>query len=224
MIDSRIALIHATQLAVPPVAAAFEQLWPQAQRMNLLDDRLATDLASAGSLNDVMVTRLLSLAQYAKTYGAHGILFTCSAFGPAIDEVKRTIGLPTLKPNEAMFDEALDICAQLGGARRIGLLTTFAPAAKAMHDELLAAIAQRNLVVQIDGACALGAMAALNAGDAASHDRLILESARTLATCDVLLLGQFSMARAQNAVAEAIGKPVLTSPESAVRRLKAALA
>lgn len=224
MIDPRIALIHATQLAVPPVAAAFEQLWPQAQRMNLLDDRLATDLASAGSLNDVMVTRLLSLAQYAKTYGAHGILFTCSAFGPAIDEVKRTIGLPTLKPNEAMFDEALDICAQLGGARRIGLLTTFAPAAKAMHDELLAAIAQRNLVVQIDGACALGAMAALNAGDAASHDRLILESARTLATCDVLLLGQFSMARAQNAVAEAIGKPVLTSPESAVRRLKAALA
>lgn len=224
MIDSRISLIHATQLAVSPVAAAFERLWPQAQRMNLLDDRLATDLASAGSLNDAMVTRLLNLAQYAKTYGAHGILFTCSAFGPAIDEVKRTIGLPALKPNEAMFDEALDICAQLGGARRIGLLTTFAPAVKAMHDELQTAIAQRNLLVQIDGACALGAMEALNAGDAASHDRLILEGARTLAICDVLLLGQFSMARAQSGVAEAIGKPVLTSPESAVRRLKVALA
>lgn len=153
--------------------------------MNLLDDSLATDLASAGSLNDAMVTRLLSLAQYAKTNGAHGILFTCSAFGPAIDEVKRTIGLPALKPNEAMFDEALDICAQLGGARRIGLLTTFAPAVKAMHDELQTAIAQRNLLVQIDGACALGAMEALNAGDAASHDRLILEGARTLAICDM---------------------------------------
>lgn len=207
-----------------PVAAAFERLWPQVRRMNLLDDRLATDLACAGSLNDAMVTRLLSLAQYAKTWGAHGILFTCSAFGPAIDEVKRTIGLPALKPNEAMFDEALDICAQLGGARRIGLLTTFAPATQAMHEELVAAIAQRNLVAQIDGACAQGAMEALNAGDVASHDRLILESARALAGCDVLVLGQFSMARAQSRVAEVFGKPVLTSPASAVRRLKAALA
>jgi maleate cis-trans isomerase len=50
---------------------------------------------------------MVCLAQYAKTCGADGILFTCSAFGPAIDEVKRTIGLPTLKPNEAMFSDAL---------------------------------------------------------------------------------------------------------------------
>jgi hypothetical protein len=223
MKESKIALIHATSLAIQPVATAFDQQWPTAERMNLLDDRLSQDLAAAGSLTGEMAARMVSLAQYAKTWGAHGILFTCSAFGPAIDEVKRTIGLPTLKPNEAMFDEALDICAQLGSERSIGLLTTFEPAAQPLRAELLLAAQQRNLRIQVPGECAIGAMQTLNSGDGATHDRMIVECARVLASCDVLLLGQFSMARAQSLVKKATSKPVLTSPDSAVRRLHMAL-
>jgi hypothetical protein len=223
MREPKIALIHATPLAIQPVAMAFDLQWPTVQRMNLLDDRLSQDLAAAGSLTGEMVARMAGLAQYAKTWGAHGILFTCSAFGPAIDEVKRTIGLPALKPNEAMFDEALDICVQLGGQRSIGLLTTFAPAAQPLREELLVAAHQRNLNIQVPSECALGAMEALNTGDAAAHDRLVVACARALASCDVLLLGQFSMARVQKLVEDATSKPVLTSPASAVRRLHMAL-
>ena len=36
----RIALIHATALAVEPIAQAFERNWPQARRMNLLDENI----------------------------------------------------------------------------------------------------------------------------------------------------------------------------------------
>lgn len=223
MIESKIALIHATQLAIQPVAAAFDHWWPQAQRMNLLDDRLSQDLVAAGSLNADIVRRLAGLAHYATAWGAQGLLFTCSAFGPAIDEVKRTVGLPALKPNEAMFDDALDLCARPGGGGRIGLLTTFAPAAQSMHEELQAVLHQRQLSIPIESAWAHGAMEALNAGDTATHDRLVVEQARSLAACDVVMLGQFSMARAQHLVAKATGKTVLTSPDSAVRRLKAAL-
>lgn len=178
MTNPRIALIHATPLAVQPVAEAFKQLWTQARLVNFLDDSLAPDLAEAGSLNATMVTRFIGLAQYAKTYGANGILFTCSAF---------------------------------------------APSSISMREELLTAIRLRGLDVQVDGACAEGAMAIYNAGDAATHDRMIFDSARALAACDVVVLGQFSMARAQKGVADVVGKPVLTSPESAVRRLKAVL-
>jgi Asp/Glu/hydantoin racemase len=216
----RIALIHATPLAMQPVAAAFAQLWPQASLMNLLDDSLSQDLAAAGSLNDAMVQRFVDLAHYVKAQGADAILFTCSAFGPAIEVAGKSVGIPTLKPNEAMFEEALDICARLGGARRVGLLTTFGPSAAPMQKEFDAAVRQRGQVTALDCACATGGMEALNCGDAATHDRLILEQLPHVTACDVLMLGQFSMARAQAAVEQASGKTVLTSPASAVRSLQ----
>ena len=52
------------------------------------------------------------------------------------------------------------------------------------------------------------------------HDRLAAETAKALADCDVITLAQFSLARAADAVAVATGKPVLTTPDSAVRKLK----
>jgi hypothetical protein len=71
-------------------------------------------------------------------------------------------------------------------------------------------------------ACAEGALAALDAGDTATHDRLAAEAAVVLATqgCAVIALAQFSLARARDAVADATGLPVLTTPDSAVARLK----
>src|SRR5689334_19257164 len=41
----RIALIHATPLAVDPIDAAFDAQWPDAERVNLLDDSLSVDRA-----------------------------------------------------------------------------------------------------------------------------------------------------------------------------------
>jgi Asp/Glu/hydantoin racemase len=223
----KIALIHATALAMAPVAAAFERLWPEARRMNLLDDSLSRDLALAGMLNNNMIARFHTLAEYAKRCGANAILFTCSAFGPAIESVKKTIGIPTLSPNEAMFDEALALCRTTSSARgapaRVGLMTTFGPSAAPLILELEAAARQRNLPLVIDTECATGAMEALNLGDIDRHNRLIVDRAASLEKCDVLMLGQFSMARAQSAVAAQLGRPVLTSPESAVQRLRTLL-
>ena len=41
-----------------------------------------------------------------------------------------------------------------------------------------------------------------------------------LSECDAIALAQFSLARAATAVAAATGRPVLTTPDSAVRKLK----
>ena len=203
-----------------PVNTVFAQRWPQARCMNLLDDSLSPDLAEAGAITEPLVQRFVRLAHYAQDQGARGILFTCSAFGPAIEVARQSVGLPTLKPNEAMFDEALAWCAQLGGPRRVGLITTFAPAEQPMREEFEAVAKARSAPVQLLSACAPDALPALNTGDAQRHDALVLEQARTLAGCNVLLLGQFSMARTQQLVADPTGLPVLTSPDSAVRRLQ----
>ena len=206
-----------------PVSEVFAALWPEARCQNLLDDSLSPDLQARG-MGAAMIERMVTLAGYAKQQRADAILFTCSAFGPAIDEARRLHRMPILKPNEAMFDEALDLCLSRQHPSRLGLLTTFAPASVSMQQELQEAIAQRGANITVENACAEGALARLQAGDAESHDQMLLTRAQQMPECDVHLLGQFSMARSQALLTAALGKPVLTSPTSAVRRLQAELA
>jgi hypothetical protein len=205
-----------------PVADAFRRLWPAAELMNVLDDRLSADLARGGVLDDRLTQRFIDLAHYVKHAGARGILFTCSAFGPAIEAAGDAVAMPTYKPNEAMFLEALAAEGE-GGTIRVGLLTTFAPSVASMRDELLAVAAGRGAKIELQTACAAGAMEALAAGDGARHDLLVAQEADRLRECDVVMLGQFSMARAHDAVAVRLGKRVLTSPDSAVRLLQKSL-
>ena len=217
----RIALIHALRHSPPPIEAAFARAWPEAVLMNLLDDSLSADLAREGSLTPAMTGRFLALSRYAAGTGADGILFTCSAFGPCIDAVAaERAPMPVLKPNEAMIDDAVAEARRLappGRRPRIGLLATFQPTLETMPPEFPAG-------VEVVPQHAPGALAALDRGDAAEHDRLAAEAAKALASCDVVALAQFSLARAADAVAAATGRPVFTTPDSAVRQLRRLLA
>lgn len=204
----RIALIHALKHSIAPIEAEFARSWPQPVLANLLDDSLSADLAREGRLTPAMTERFRRLARYAADTGAEGILFTCSAFGPCIEACARDLApMPVLKPNEAMVEEAV----AAGG--RIGLLATFPATLASMPPEFPPGTA-------LEPGLAEGALAALDRGDAAAHDRGIVEAARGLKDCAVIALAQFSMARAAGAVAAATGRPVLTTPGSAVRKLR----
>src|SRR5437868_3668522 len=208
----RITLIHALKHSIVPIEASFARLWPEARLMNLLDDSLSADLARDGGLSDAMTQRFLNLGRYATSTGPDAILFTCSAFGPCIEAVARAQApMPVLKPNEAMIERAVTM------GQRIGLLSTFAPTLASMPPEFPPA-------VQVVPKLAEGALAALDRGDRATHDRLIVEAARDLRDCDVVALAQFSIAATAPLVAEATGRPVVTTPDSAVEKLMKLLA
>lgn len=215
MNPSRIALIHALPESVVPANAAMEALWPEATRFNLSDESLAPDLAEAGRITPAITQRFLDLARYAASTGAQGIMFTCSAFGSAIDACKAALPLPILKPNEAALDEALR------AGRRIALLATFAPTIASMRAELEAAA---TTPIEIITATVPAALVALKAGRGDEHDRLIAEAAAKLPPVDALILAQFSMARAAAAIAPVPGRAVITTPDSAVRKLRALVA
>jgi Asp/Glu/hydantoin racemase len=204
----RIALIHALKHSIVPIEASFAKLWPQPRLMNLLDDSLSANLARDGRLTDAMTERFQAIGRYVASTGADAILFTCSAFGPCIEAVARTLEqMPVLKPNQAM----IELAVQQG--RKIGLLSTFPPTLASMPREFPASVA---LVPKL----AEGAMAALDRGNRAEHDRLVVAAAKDLRGCDVIALAQYSMAPAAAQVAEATGRPVLTTPDSAVNKLK----
>lgn len=206
----RVALIHAVRVAMQPVEHAFRRHWPQAERINLLDDSLSPDRECHAELTPQMSGRIAALAQYALGTGASAILYTCSAFGEAIESVQRSQRVPVLKPNEAMFAEAVQYGA------RIGMLATFQPSVAGMEAEFTGL----GEAFSLKTLCVPEAMKALKRGDGATHDRLLAQAAPHLGNCDAIMLAHFSTARARDAICAAVRCPVLTAPDSAVLKLK----
>lgn len=200
-----------------PIMSAFERLWPAARTTNLLEDSLSADLAAEGRLTDAMRARFVTLARYARGCGADAILFTCSAFGPAIEGARAELDIPVLKPNEAMLDEAL------AAGTKISLIATFEPSIPALKTELEDLARARGVTLHIRTSAVPAALAALHAGNTGEHDRQIVAAASSIGDCDALVLAQFSMASAADLIPEKPGRRVLTSPASAVMRLKQTL-
>lgn len=197
-----------------PSQAAFAERWPDAEAINLLDDGLTIDRAREEDISEKLIGRFVALGQYAHGIGADGILITCSAFGPAIDRLAKTVPVPVLKPNEAMFREAL------ASGNRIGMLATFAPSVSTMTDEFdgfTAASGQKATLttIVVDDAIDL-----LRKGNVDAHNRLVAARAPDFRGFDAIMLAHFSTSRALEAVREATAVPVLTAPHAAVERMR----
>lgn len=207
----KVYLIHAVMPAIAPVQHEILRLWPDIEACNLLDDSLEADKArSKGELTE----RIAALAEYANANGAHGILFTCSAFGKAIEHVASQLNIPVLKPNEAMFYEAIS----KGG--RVAMLATFEPAIEGMEKEFNDIKHNLKSAVTLETICVPEAREALNAGNVAKHDDLVAEAASQLTGIDTIMLAHFSTSTALQKVTLATDAQVLTSPGSAVASLK----
>lgn len=213
----RIVLLHATPVAMAPIQQAFNDLWPEAEIVNLLDDGLTIDRAKEQQLSRTLTDRFVAFGRYGYSMDAQGILVTCSAFGPAIDELAEAVPVPVLKPNEAMFEAAL----QQG--QRIGMLATFGPSLVTMCDEFDRYAAEIGSSATLETVLVPEAIDLLRKGDVASHNRLVAEYAPQLSHCDAIMLAHFSTSRAAEAVRQRVTVPVLTAPHAAVKKMRTAL-
>ena len=214
---TRIALIHATPIAVEPVHAAFAALWPEARPIDIMDYSLSPDREAAGCIDDALTRRIEALTRYGILTGADAVLFTCSAFGAAIEAAAARADRPVLRPNEAMFRAAMD------RGRRIAMICPFAPAAASMQDEFRAEADRLGNGATLDTILAPGAIEAVRAGDIATHNRIVAAKAGELRGYDAIVLAHFSTARALPAAALSTDIPVFASPQAAVERLRALL-
>lgn len=214
---SRVALIHAVTVAVDPVKGAFAELWPAADTVNILDDSLSGDRARDAELTPAMHDRIGALGDYALSVGCDAVLFTCSAFGGAIEALARRIDVPVLKPNEAMFDDALAM------GNRIGMIATFGPSVAGMEAEFEEQRRVKHSQATLKTVLVKGALNALKGGDAKTHNDLVAVAVDQLNDVDAVMLAHFSTSRAFEAVSQRTKKPVLTSPRSAVSALRVRL-
>jgi Asp/Glu/hydantoin racemase len=213
----RIVLLHATPVAMDPIRAAFERNWREVELVNLLDDGLSIDRAKEDDISKAMIDRFVEFGRYGWRMGADAILVTCSAFGPAIEQLQADLPIPVLKPNEAMFKAAI------ARGRKIGMLATFAPSVGTMTQEFEDFVAESGAGAQLRTVLVDDAIDLLRKGRADEHNRLVALRAPELRDCDAIMLAHFSTSRAAAAVTEKVAVPVLTAPDAAVTMLKGLL-
>ncbi|MPW28191.1 arylsulfatase [Agarivorans sp. B2Z047] len=213
----RVVLIHAVQIAMQPIQSAFQQYWPEAELINILDESLSIERAKQEQLSQALISRIIDLSEYATSLGADAVLFTCSAFGEAIEMAAEQSAIPVLKPNQAMFLQAINI------SPNVGMIASFEPAVAGMEQEFNQLAKAQGKDAQITTVCVAEAKEALKQGDVDKHNQLTANAAKQLNEQPVLMLAHFSSSRALDAVKKATGKQVLSSPVSAVEMLRTVL-
>jgi len=215
-----IALVHAVLPALAPMEEALAIEWPQAQVRHLLDEGLSTEVIRYGGVSSQCVARMYDVLHLAARTKPDAILLTCTAYSTMVPEARdRFPGTPLFAVDQMMVETAV---AQ---AQRIGILATFEAGLEQQRLMLEIEARLRDKTVEITGSLHPEAMAALRAGDAALHDRIVLDALPQLAeSVDLVLLAQVSLARVVPQIPPQYAQRVLSSPRLAARALRAALA
>lgn len=211
-----VGLVHAVIPAMAPMHEVLARELPDVRVLNLLDEGLLSEIERRGGLTAECIDRLACQVGLAAQAGASAVLLTCNAYTSVVDQVQaRVPGTPVLAVDQVMVDQAV------ARASRIGVLATV-PAGLEQQRGLLERTAhQIGKRIEIVPSLHPEAIAALNRGDADTHDRILLEALPGLAAqVELVLLAQASMARLEPKLPRELLVPVLTSPRLAVERLR----
>ena len=213
---TRVAFLHTGAVVIPPVMELAGKLLPDATTINYLDDRIVADLGDAERAASVP-DRVADLVQAAQSAGADVVMLTCSSISQLAATAAERVGIPVLRIDEAMADQAVQ------SGERIAVLatlpTTCAPTVALLQERAALAGVERDITSEVID----GAFAAVSGGDRGTHDRLVAAAIERVApNADVVVLAQASMASAADAAE--VDVPVLTSLEPGIQRLRDRLA
>jgi Asp/Glu/hydantoin racemase len=207
----RIVVIHTSPATVDLFARMLRATLPHARVSNMLDDSILPELRDNGGDIAAIAPRWESYARTARALGADLILNACSSIGELCAPVARTLGIPVVRVDA----ELARVAVRTG--KRIGVVATLRSTLRPTCDLLQATARAAGLdsIVQVN--LAEGAYEALMAGNQDAHDERVLAALRTsVATCDVVVLAQASMARVLPRLAQSEQDKCLVSPPFAV--------
>lgn len=213
----KIALIHATRLAIAPIEKTFQDYWPEANTFNLLDEGLLKDIDSLSSQQ--MNQRFQSLASYATGTGCDAILFSCSVFSDSIDSVKKIFDLPVYKPNEAMLDAIYQLARDKKELKMV-VMGTSQLSVDSLSSEIGKWSISNHAAIQIEKSFIDKAFELLGNGQLDLHDALILDTVKKNQHADLIVFTQFSMASAFKKCQEVSSAPIFSAPIIAVHTLQ----
>lgn len=207
----RVAFLHTGAVVIPGFADLAGELVAGFEVQHLLDDKIVVDLG-AGMSEELIVQRLEALGKASVAAGAEALLFTCSSISGFAGDLGEAIGIPVLRIDEAMADEAVSDSERVAVVAT--LTTTLRPTVALIRER--ADIQGRS--VDVSETVVDGAFEAIVGGNRGLHDQLVVQAIeQASANNDVVVLAQASMASAADAAN--VDVRVLTSPRLGIKRL-----
>jgi Asp/Glu/hydantoin racemase len=218
MTDSprRLAFVHTVAGLVPRFRELSAELIPGAETFDIVDETLLRDATREGRVSLETARRLFSHLAAAETHGADAILVTCSSMGGAVDAARPFTGIPLLRVDQAMAEQAV----QRGG--RIGVLATLWSTLGPTAALIRRTADESNRSVEVRDRLCDGAFEALGEGDTERHDAIVRDGLRELlGWAEVIVLAQASMARVVDTLSEDERRiPILSSPRLGMERMR----
>jgi aspartate/glutamate racemase len=216
----KIVLVHTVPFLINEFNTLGERLLPGVKFFHILDEVILERIHQHGSAHSDDSERLRSYILSAEEIGAQAVLVTCSTLSTLIDDLRSAAGIPVIKIDEALVENAVS------QGSRIGLIATnpdtMGPSTQILYDEA-ARVGKDITVVPV---LVEHAFDAIRRGDVETHDRLVKQAVvDTAPGVDVIVLAQASMARVLQQLSEAERRvPVLSSPQLAMERVKQVVA
>ncbi|QDU90415.1 Asp/Glu/Hydantoin racemase [Pirellulimonas nuda] len=219
MSKKTLGLIHTSATLVPVFAALCRDKLPGVEVFNIADDSLIKEVIRCGELTPSVSRRVAGHVEAAEAAGADFVLVTCSSIGSAVESAAKLVGVPVLRVDQPMADQAVRHAGRIGVAATLS--TTLGPTA----DLIQRRAAAQGSTIDLTTRLCKGAFEALMGGDPETHDAMVADALKELATSvDVIVLAQASMARVAEGLPPDAGRaPILTSPPIAIDYLASVL-
>lgn len=212
----RVVMIHALAESMPPTKLAFQEVFPEAQLVNFLDEGLFLDFGE--HLTAPLRRRMSQLICYNAEHGADAIGLACSVYAPMVDMASTLVDVPVVSSYGPVMDEAVRT------GRRVGLIASVPATLRDAEHFLRLAATAHGVDIEPYPCLAADLLAVIRReGGGGFRRRLGEEVCKLAPQVEAVVLTQFSMAAALSSVREVSPVPVLSAPHSSAQRLKTLL-
>lgn len=212
-----LGLIHTSATLVPVFQDLVEKYLKDKDLkvFNIVDDSLIKNTIERNKLTEDTSRRVVNYVGSAEEAGADYIMVTCSSIGAAVEASASLTGVPVLRVDQPMADQAV------ATGRKIGVIATLPTTLEPTCDlvKRRALVAEKE--VEIEAVLCEGAFDALMGGQPEKHDEMVAKALKELSVkVNVIVLAQASMARVVGQLAAEDKKvPILASPTIAMEYL-----
>ena len=209
----RVTMIHAIAESIPPVRLAFDEEFPEAEVINVLDESLLVDFDD--QLTPNLRRRITNIIGYCQDNKADAIGLACSVYAPVVESAKDLVHVPLISSYGPVMADAVT------AGPRIGLIASVASTMRDSKYYLHLAADEADVEIEPQLCLAEDLITVMRAeGQSGLERRLEEEVLKIASKVDVVLLTQFSFAAALAHLEKVSPIPVLSAPHSSARTLK----